>query len=82
MNKRKTLPAILILMLFGFSVFVKPCYLVFASVPEELSESDSLLWWQKTNAYEVYVNSFQDTDGNGYGDIMGVTQLYGRRCGA
>ena len=72
MNKRKTLLAIL--MLFGFSAFVRPCCLVFASVPEERSESDSLLWWQKTNAYEVYVNSFQDTDGNGYGDIMGVTQ--------
>ena len=72
MNKRKTLLAIL--MLFGFSAFVRPCCLVFASVPEERSESDSLLWWQKTNAYEVYVNSFQDTDGNGYGDIKGVTQ--------
>ena len=58
MNKRKTLLAIL--MLFGFSAFVRPCCLVFASVPEERSESDSLLWWQKTNAYEVYVNSFQD----------------------
>ena len=36
--------------------------------------SDDLSWWQRTNAYEVYVNSFQDTDGNGYGDISGVTE--------
>ena len=36
------------------------------------SSGDALEWWQKTNVYEIYVNSFQDTDGNGYGDIDGV----------
>ena len=36
------------------------------------SSEDALEWWQKTNVYEIYVNSFQDTDGNGYGDIQGV----------
>ena len=35
-------------------------------------ESD-LKWWQKTNAYEIYVNSFQDSDGDGYGDINGIS---------
>ncbi len=34
--------------------------------------SDDLLWWQKTNAYEIYVNSFQDSDGDGYGDLNGI----------
>ena len=38
------------------------------------SGNGELSWWQRTNAYEVYVNSFQDTDGNGYGDINGVTE--------
>lgn len=38
------------------------------------SSGDALEWWQKTNVYEIYVNSFQDTDGNGYGDIQGVTR--------
>lgn len=38
------------------------------------SSGDVLEWWQKTNVYEIYVNSFQDTDGNGYGDIQGVTR--------
>ncbi len=54
------------------------CLLVLSCVPiaDAFAESgaDDLSWWQKTNAYEVYVNSFQDTDGNGYGDINGVTE--------
>ena len=29
-------------------------------------------WWQKTNAYEIYVSSFQDSDGNGIGDLNGI----------
>ncbi|MBE5846289.1 MAG: alpha-glucosidase [Lachnospiraceae bacterium] len=34
---------------------------------------DNLKWWQKTNVYEIYVNSFQDSDGDGYGDLNGIT---------
>ena len=33
---------------------------------------DTFKWWQKINAYEIYVNSFQDSDGNGYGDLNGI----------
>ena len=36
--------------------------------------STDLAWWQKTNVYEIYVNSFQDTDGSGYGDLDGITE--------
>ena len=35
---------------------------------------EDLSWWQKTNVYEIYVNSFQDTDGNGYGDLNGIAR--------
>ena len=35
---------------------------------------EDLAWWQKTNVYEIYVNSFQDSDGNGYGDIKGISE--------
>ena len=37
-------------------------------------QSSGLKWWQKTNVYEIYVNSFQDSDGDGYGDINGIRQ--------
>lgn len=31
-------------------------------------------WWRGAVGYEVYVRSFQDTDGNGVGDLAGVTK--------
>ena len=46
----------------------------FAAGASAAPEGEGLAWWQKINAYEVYVNSFQDTDGNGYGDINGIAQ--------
>ncbi|KAB7499563.1 Alpha-glucosidase, partial [Armadillidium nasatum] len=29
-------------------------------------------WWQGTTTYYIFVPSFQDTDGNGFGDLSGV----------
>ena len=37
-------------------------------------EASGMKWWQETIAYEIYVNSFQDSDGDGYGDLNGIRQ--------
>ncbi len=39
---------------------------------EKETAGDDMKWWQKINAYEIYVNSFQDSNGDGYGDLPGI----------
>lgn len=38
----------------------------------ELDSLDKLKWWQGATIYQILIQSFQDTDGDGKGDIQGV----------
>lgn len=40
----------------------------------ELDTLDKLHWWQKACIYQVLVQSFQDTDGDGKGDLRGIVE--------
>jgi alpha-glucosidase len=38
------------------------------------ADSASLLWWQSGVVYQIYPRSFQDTNGNGIGDLQGIIE--------
>ena len=42
-------------------------------LPAAQGAEENLSWWQQTVAYEIYVKSFKDSDGDGIGDLNGIT---------
>ena len=44
------------------------------TVPAATKNAESAEWWKQTLCYEIYPSSFKDSDGNGTGDLKGVSQ--------
>ena len=45
-----------------------------AATPTAKASYDSAIWWKHAVLYEIYPRSFQDTNGDGTGDLKGITQ--------
>ena len=48
------------------------CFAVSTALAE--ASAAPLKWWQKTSVYQIYPKSFADTNGNGIGDLRGITE--------
>jgi len=35
------------------------------------------MWWRNAIFYEIYIRSFQDSDGDGVGDLNGIARRLG-----
>ena len=50
-------------------------FLVLALIVGIASSQEDVAWWKNTIVYQVYPRSFQDSDGDGTGDIKGKIRL-------
>ncbi len=38
--------------------------------------TENIKWWQKAVVYQVYPRSFQDANGDGIGDLKGLSNIW------
>lgn len=59
----------------GYRIFAAAlicCLLGMAELPAQSQASQPTYWWNDRVFYEVFIRSFQDSDGDGIGDIQGL----------
>lgn len=56
-----------------FTSFPFICTFLFLFFWTPLSASEEKDWWQKTIFYQIYPRSFKDSNGDGIGDLDGIT---------
>lgn len=59
--------------------YLKYLFFLFSLVAaaQSVEMKKSLPWWKETVFYQIYMPSFQDSDGNGYSDFAGMTSRLG-----